>query len=210
MHFFSLLLHADVLLTHLVSSLGLWSYLLLFMVIFLERGCILTPFLPGDSLLFAAGALAANHTVHLLPLMLILTVACYAGTWCNYWVGYHCGEYLYRKNPRWLNPVHRQRAHTFFEHYGLSALVICSFIPVIRTFMPFVAGVARMSRLKYNLLSLCSAILWIIGVLGISYMVGNTKIGQHYFSWMVLAMIMIPSLIPGIHYVWQRWGASDK
>lgn len=195
-HFFQMIFHIDIFLAHIVQVMGVWSYVLLFLIIFFERGCILTPFLPGDSLLFAAGALAANGELEILLLMLLLTAACFLGVLINYWLGYQLGDYIDLKKPRWINQAHLKKAHVFFEQYGLSAIIACCFIPVIRTFTPFVAGMAEMSPRKYTAISFLSSCVWIISVLWISYIFGNMPFVKERFSWFVLAMIVIPSAVP--------------
>lgn len=211
MHFFQLLLHIDVFLATVVNSFGAWSYVILFCVVFFERGCILTPFLPGDSLLFAAGALTATSQLEILPLMLSLTSACFVGVLINYWLGYRFGEYIqHLKNSSWIKKEHLYKAHVFFEKYGVFAIIICCFIPVIRTFTPFVAGIGKMSPCKYILISLLSSCVWIMGILWLSYIFGNTPFVRHYFSWLILGMIIVPTSIPIFSYAWQRCRALIK
>ncbi len=201
----SVLLHIDILLAQIVHSIGMWSYIVLFLIVFFERGCILTPFLPGDSLLFAAGALAANSELRIAPLILLLTVACFSGAVVNYWLGSRLGDYVQKQNPRWLNRDYLNKAHTFFEKYGVFAIVVCCFIPVIRTFTPFVAGMANMSSRAYIAITVFSSCLWIAGVLWASYMFGNVPFVKQHFSWFVLAMIVIPSSIPVVAALWHRY-----
>lgn len=204
-HFFYMMLHLDLFLAQMVHMFGVWSYVILFVVVFFERGCILTPFLPGDSLLFAAGALAASSELDILVLMLILTAACFLGVLINYWLGYRLRDYINLKNPRWINRDHLKKAHVFFEKYGISAIIVCCFIPIIRTFTPFVAGMAEMSPRKYIAISLFSSCIWIISVLWISYAFGNMPFVQEHFSWFVLAMIVIPSAIPLAGVIYNRY-----
>lgn len=208
-HFFSILLHIDVFLAQIVHMIGAWSYVVLFLIILFERGCILTPFLPGDSLLFAAGALAANSELLIMPLMLILTLACFLGVLVNYALGYRLAEYVEQlQNSRWIKHEHLNKAHVFFEKYGVFAIVVCCFIPIVRTFTPFAAGVAKMGARKYILVSLLSSCLWIVGVLWASYVFGNLPFVKAHFSWFVLAMIIIPSTIPIISVLWHRYAGK--
>ncbi|MCD8524239.1 MAG: DedA family protein [Gammaproteobacteria bacterium] len=195
-------MHLDVFLAQMVHSMGVLSYLILFVIIFLERACVLTPFLPGDSLLFAAGALAANSELSLSWLSVFLLFACLSGMLVNYWVGCRCGQYITEHwNSRWINPDHIKRAHVFFEAYGISALMVCCFIPVLRTFTPFVAGIAMMNRYKYVIVSFISSLIWVGGILLVSYAFGNTSFVKEYFSWIILGMIIVPSAIPVLAYV---------
>lgn len=204
-HVLPMILHIDVFLAQLVHVMGFWSYIVLFLIVFFERGCILTPFLPGDSLLFAAGALAANSELQILPLMASLTFACILGALINYWLGHQLGDYIQQKNPRWMNREYLNKTHVFFEKYGTFAIIVCCFIPILRTFTPFVAGVAEMSPRKYIVVSVFSACLWIVGVLWVSYAFGNVPFVKEHFSWFVIAMIVIPSAIPVFGALWHRF-----
>lgn len=198
-HFLNIVLHVDVFLAQMVHVLGAWSYVILFLVVFFEMACILTPFLPGDSLLFAAGALAANSEIHIIPLMIILTIACFVGMMINYWVGHKLGDYIYQRvNSRWLNRQHLDKAHAFFEKHGASAIIVCCFIAILRTFTPFIAGVAKMNTAKYTIVTAIGSCFWVIGLLWISYEFGNMPFVKEHFSWFVLAMIVIPSAVPVI------------
>jgi len=155
--------------------------------------------LPGDSLLFAAGALAANSDLHIFPLMLVLLIACFSGMMLNYWVGHKLGDYIYqRANSRWLHRKHIDKAHMFFQKYGSSAIIVCCFIAILRTFTPFIAGLVKMDRVKYTIVSLIGSCFWVIGLLWISYLFGNMPFVKENFSWFVLAMIVVPSAIPVI------------
>ncbi len=198
-NFIYMMLHIDIFLTQMVHIFGAWSYVILFLVVFFEMACILTPFLPGDSLLFAAGALAANSELHILPLMIVLLIACFTGMMVNYWIGHKLGDPIYKRaNSRWLNRKHLDKAHAFFEKYGASAIIVCCFIAILRTFTPFIAGLVKMNHVKYTIVSLFGSCFWVIGLLWISYAFGNMPFVKEHFSWFVLAMIVIPSLVPVI------------
>lgn len=200
--FIHIIFHVDIFLAHMVQVFGLWAYVILFLIIFLEMGCILTPFLPGDSLLFAAGAIAANSSLNIGVLMATLTVACFVGMIINYFLGRRFGSFVYHKaNSRWLNKGHLDKAHSFFEKFGGRAIIICCFIAILRTFTPFVAGMANMGRRKYTLVTLLGSCLWVIGLLFVSYEFGNVPFVKEHFSLFVLAMIVIPSLLPLIGYL---------
>ena len=202
--FIQIIFHVDIFLTHMVQVFGLWVYVILFFVIFLEMGCILTPFLPGDSLLFAAGAIAANSSLNLGVLMLTLTVACFSGMMINYFLGRKLGDFVYRRaNSKWLNKGHLDKAHSFFKKFGGRAIVICCFIAILRTFTPFVAGMAKMGRRKYSLVTFLGSCLWVVSLLFISYEFGNVPFVKNHFSLFVLAMIVVPSLLPLIGYLKQ-------
>lgn len=205
MHFLNIILHSDIILAHMVYKMGIWSYIFLFVIIFFERACILTPFLPGDSLLFAAGALAANSGLNIYGLLFLLSFASFSGVLINYYLGYQLRQSLYSKKPRWINLTYLNQAHVFFEKYGSWAMIACCFIPIIRTFVPFVAGMAEMNFKKYSLISLFSSCLWIIGLLCLSYRFGNMPFVKQHFSWFILAMIIIPIAIPFFTLFFRRF-----
>lgn len=196
------MLHLDVYLVSLVDVLGVWSYVALFAVIFFERGCILTPFLPGDSLLFATGVIAATGGLNIQLLMLTLCSACFIGTLLNFWLGSRLGPYVYaRANTRWLNKRHLDKAHAFFEQYGGMALIFSCFIPIIRTFTPFVAGMALMNKKTCLVAATIASLVWVAGLLLLSYLFGNIPFIKAHFSWIVIALIIVPSLLPVIAHV---------
>lgn len=196
------MLHLDVYLVSLVGVLGLWSYVVLFFVMFFERGCVFTPFLPGDSLLFATGVIAAAGGLSIELLMMTLCVACFLGTLLNFWLGSWLGTYVCaRANTRWLNKQHLDRAHAFFERYGSMALVLSCFIPIIRTFTPFVAGMALMNSKTCLIATTIASLVWVVGLLLLSYVFGNIPFIKAHFSWLVIGLMVIPSLLPVIAYM---------
>jgi len=191
------ILHLDVYLVSLVGVLGVWSYVALFLIVFLERGCILTPFLPGDSLLFATGVIAAAGGLNIELLLVSLTVACFLATLVNFWLGSQLGHYVYaRANTRWLNKAHIDKAHVFFERYGSMALVLSCFVPIIRTFVPFVAGMALMNKNTCLLATTIASLVWVAGLLLLSYLFGNIPFIKGHFSWIVIGLMIVPVLIP--------------
>jgi membrane-associated protein len=198
------ILHIDVYLVALVQAVGFWSYAILFLIVFFERGCILTPFLPGDSLLFAAGVIAATGALNIGLLILVLAVACFLGTLINCWLGGKLGHYAYRADSRWLNRKHLDKARAFFERFGTSALVLSCFIPIVRTFTPFVAGMAMMNKTKCLLATILASVVWVVGLLCLSYSFGNIPFIKSHFSMFVLALIIVPSLIPVLAYLRRR------
>lgn len=191
------MLHLDVYLVSLVGVLGVWSYVVLFLVVFLERGCILTPFLPGDSLLFATGVIAAAGGLNIELLVLALSAACFLGTVLNVWLGSRFGRYIaVRTNSCWLNKDHLNKARAFFERYGSMALVLSCFIPIIRTFVPFVAGMASMNKKICLLATTIASLIWVAGLLLLSYLFGNIPFIKAHFLWIVIGLIIIPAVIP--------------
>jgi membrane-associated protein len=195
------LLHIDTYLTSLVQEYGKTSYAILFAIIFAETGLVVTPFLPGDSLLFAAGALAATGALSPTVLVLVLIAAAVIGDAVNYSVGRRLAHHFVLDNPepiwlqRFVKREHITKAHEFFEHYGGRAVVIARFVPIVRTFVPFVAGGADMSYRLFAIYNVTGAVLWVGICVGAGYLFGNIPIVKENFELVVLAIIAI-SLIP--------------
>jgi membrane-associated protein len=196
-----LLLHVDTYLLELVATYGVWIYALLFLIVFAETGLVVTPFLPGDSLLFAAGAIAATGAMDVRLLAVLLIVAAIAGDATNYAIGRAAGVRIVsraRVDPqwaRWINPVYVDRAHDFFERHGGKAIVLGRFAPIIRTFVPFVAGVAEMSYPAFALYNVTGGIAWVGICLGAGYVFGNVPIVKNNFSLVALGIVFV-SLLP--------------
>ena len=196
-----LFLHVDRHLLELVADYGAWIYAVLFLIIFAETGLVVTPFLPGDSLLFAAGALAATGALNLWLVAALLLTAAIAGDAVNYAVGRFAGHRvieLARTNPRWgrvINPAYIARAHEFFERRGGRSIVLARFVPIVRTFVPFVAGVAEMSYSAFALYNVTGAIAWVGICLGAGYLFGNVPVVKDNFSLVALGIVVV-SLLP--------------
>jgi len=196
-----LLLHVDTYLLELVATYGVWIYALLFLIVFAETGLVVTPFLPGDSLLFAAGAIAAAGAMDARLLAVLLIVAAIAGDATNYAIGRAAGVRIVsraRVDPqwaRWINPVYVDRAHDFFERHGGKAIVLGRFAPIIRTFVPFVAGVAEMSYPAFALYNVTGGVAWVGICLGAGYVFGNVPIVKNNFSLVALGIVFV-SLLP--------------
>ncbi len=188
-------LHLDRHLSEVISQYGGWTYGLLFFVIFMETGFVVTPFLPGDSLLFAAGTFAALDALNLYVLIILLAVAAVLGDTANYWIGHTIGERAYSGDIRWLRQDYLERTHAFFEKHGGKTIFLARFVPIVRTFAPFVAGVGRMSYgyfLSYNVLG---AAAWVSLMSSAGYFFGNIPVVKHNFSLAIIGVILI-SLIP--------------
>jgi len=169
-----LLVHLDVHLGALIRDYGVWVYAILFAIVFAETGLVVTPFLPGDSLLFVAGALAAlgGIDVHILVLSLIL--AAVLGNSTNYAIGRYLGKRLFRdRSSRWLNPAYLDRTHAFYERHGGKAVVISRFIPIVRTYVPFVAGLGAMGYGRFTLFNVAGAVIWVASLCYAGYFFGN-------------------------------------
>jgi len=188
-------LHLDKHLEVITATWGIWIYALLFAIIFIETGLVAMPFLPGDSLLFVAGAIAAVGTMSLPTLMVILTIAAIAGDAMNYSVGRWVGHKVFSwENSRWFNKDAFNKTHEFYEKHGAITIVVGRFLPFIRTFTPFVAGVAEMTYPKFAFYNVIGGALWVCGLTGIGFLVGNHAWVKANFSLVALALIIIPSL----------------
>jgi len=186
-----LFLHLDDHLSQVISQYGVWTNLILFLIVFAETGLVVTPFLPGDSLLFAAGTFAALGALDLRVLLVILMIAAIAGDTVNYWVGAWVGPRAFSGRVRWLRKDYLDRTHAFYEKHGGKTIIIARFVPIIRTFAPFVAGVGAMNYGKFLLYNVVGAILWVgMFVLG-GYFFGNIPIVRENFTIVILAIIAI-------------------
>jgi len=190
-----LFLHLDKHLEVVAVTWGMWIYVLLFAIIFVETGFVAMPFLPGDSLLFVAGAIAAVGGMSLPLLMILLTSAAILGDAVNYSVGRWAGPKVFSwETSRWFNKDAFNKTHTFYEQHGPITIVVGRFLPFIRTFTPFVAGVADMSYRKFAFYNVIGGILWVCGLTGLGFLIGNLPWVKANFSIVALAMIIIPAL----------------
>ena len=191
-------LHLDTHLDTLIQSYGVWTYLILFLVVFCETGLVATPFLPGDSLLFAVGTFAARGSLDLTAILLLLSIAAILGDTVNYWIGYALGPKVFHgESSRFLNKKHLVRTHEFYERHGGKTIIIARFVPIVRTFAPFVAGIGRMSYGHFIAYNVFGGIGWVaILTLG-GYFFGNIPVVQNNFSIVIMAIIVI-SILPGV------------
>jgi membrane-associated protein len=188
-------LHLDKHLEAVAASYGIWIYAILFAIIFIETGVVAMPFLPGDSLLFVAGAIAAIGGMNLPALMILLTIAAIAGDAANYSIGRWFGPKVWAwENSRWFNKDAFNKTHDFYEKYGPITIVVGRFLPFIRTFTPFVAGVADMTYPKFAFYNIIGGILWVCGLTGLGFLVGNHPWVKANFSLVALALIIVPTL----------------
>ena len=190
-----LFLHLDQHLGQLISQYGTWTHLILFLIVFCETGLVVTPFLPGDSLLFAAGTFAALGALDLWVLVLLLIIAAIAGDTVNYWIGAYVGPRAFRGDIRFLRKEYLDRTHAFYEKHGGKTIIMARFVPIIRTFAPFVAGVGAMSYPRFLAYNVVGAVLWVgLFVLG-GYFFGNISVVRENFTLVILAIIAI-SVLP--------------
>ena len=197
------ILHLNVHLELLVANYGVWVYVILFLIVFCETGLVVTPFLPGDSLLFAAGAIAAGGGLNLFVLMALLIVAAIAGDTVNYWVGDRVGHKLVARYPRLLKRKHLDKTHEFFERYGGKTIIIARFVPIVRTFAPFVAGVGEMTYARFMSFNVVGALLWVLLLVPAGYFFANVSFVKENFSLVILAIIIL-SIVPGVIEFWRE------
>lgn len=196
--FIDLIVHLDRRLLELVGAYGVWVYAILFLIVFSETGLVVTPFLPGDSLLFVAGAVAATGAmdVHLLVVLLIL--AAVLGNSVNYSIGRWIGPRVFRFEDSWLfKRAYLERTHRYFERYGGRTIVITRFVPIVRTYAPFVAGIGAMPYGRFSLFNLAGALLWVAGLTYAGYFFGNMPLVKNNLSLVILA-IVVASISPAI------------
>lgn len=190
-------LHINVHLAELMQDYGPWIYLILFLIVFCETGLVVTPILPGDSLLFAAGALAATGGMNLWILCAVLIVAAILGDTANYWIGKKSGDYLQRKFPRIVKPEYLVRTNAFFERYGGKTIIFARFVPIVRTFAPFVAGAGAMSYGRFMMFNVVGALLWVLLLVPAGYLFANVEFVKKNFSAVILGIIVV-SILPGV------------
>jgi membrane-associated protein len=199
-------LHLDKHLVEIVGQYGAWTYGILTLIIFLETGVVVTPFLPGDSLLFAAGALAATGSLEVVLLWLLLTVAAILGDTANYWIGHAVGPRAFTSRSRFLKREHLERTHAFYEKHGGKTIVLARFIPIVRTFAPFVAGIGRMSYRRFVAYNIGGGILWTTLFIFGGYFFGNLPVVKQNFSLVILAIIALSVAPAVVEFVKARRG----
>lgn len=197
-------LHLDKHLRQITLDYGGWTYGILFLTIFCETGLVVTPFLPGDSLLFAAGALAAVGALDPHYLFLLLTIAGILGNTANYSIGRFVGTKVFTSNSRFFKRQYLEKAHRFYEKHGGKAVIIGRFLPIFRTFVPFVAGISSMTYARYTLYNIIGSVLWVGLFVYAGYFFGNLPFIQKNFSLVILAIIVSSAIPPVVQYLRQR------
>jgi membrane-associated protein len=194
------ILHMDEHLAAIISQYGTWTYALLFMIIFMETGFVVTPFLPGDSLLFAAGSFAALGSLNPWVLFGLLAFAGILGDTVNYWIGNYIGDRAFSGNIRWLKKEYMDRTHEFYEKHGGKTIILARFVPIIRTFAPFVAGVGSMTYGRFISYNVIGGLVWVAIFTFLGYFFGNIPFVQKNFELVIFAIIFISLLPPVIEY----------
>lgn len=207
--FIEYIMHLDSNLLIIISYFGPWAYAIVFTIIFLETALVLTPFLPGDSLLFAAGALAGIGSWDIWILFILLTLAAVLGDSVNYSIGKFIGPKVFKYNGKLLNKEYLKRTHKFFDKYGGKTIILARFIPIIRTFAPFLAGVGKMDYFKFLLYNFIGGILWVGFFLWIGYFFGNIPFVKEHFTYVILGIIVV-SLIPAVVEFYRHWKEKSK
>ncbi|MCF6807740.1 DedA family protein [Thiotrichales bacterium 19S9-12] len=201
-------LHLNVHLVEMVEYFGLWVYAILFTVVFLETGIVLAPFLPGDSLLFAAGSISSFTEINVHLLVMLLISAAFFGDMCNYWIGHYFGAFLVRK--KIVKQKYIDKTHEFFERHGGKTIIIARFVPIIRTFAPFVAGMSDMSYRRFMSFNIVGAVLWVALVTYAGYFFGNMPIIKDNFT-IVIFVIILLSISPAIfEFIRHRYLVKGK
>lgn len=203
-HLFEILLHLDVYLPDFVSQYGTGIYAILFAIIFAETGFVVTPFLPGDSLIFAAATISAQGLLNPWLLFGLLSVAAILGDSVNYAIGHAVGPRVFREDVRFLKREYLERTHAFYEKYGGKTIIIARFVPIIRTFAPFVAGVGAMTYRKFILYNIAGGLLWVGLFTALGYFFGNIPAVQENFTLVIIAIVFISLLPPIIEYLRHR------
>jgi membrane-associated protein len=195
----------------MIVDYGAWIYALMFLIVFCETGLVVTPFLPGDSLLFALGTFAARPDgLSFLVLAVSLIVAAIIGDSVNYWIGSWFGPRLFRgEKIRFLNPKHLERTHEFYERYGGKTIILARFVPIVRTFAPFVAGMGRMTYRRFMVYNVVGGILWVVGFLLLGFHFGNLPAVKRNFTLVIVGIIII-SILPGVFEFIREWRRNRK
>lgn len=195
-------LQIDKNLVWVIQTYGVMSYGILFVVIFMETGLVVTPFLPGDSLIFAAGALAASGSFNIVWLWLLLVTAAFLGDTVNYWIGHFIGPKVFEKDHKLLKKKHLEKAQAFYDKHGGKAIVLARFVPIVRTFAPFVAGVGKMNYGKFISFNIIGGVLWVSGFLLTGYFFGTIPFVAHNFHYVMVVIVLI-SVVPIVLEWWK-------
>lgn len=212
MQLLDVILHVDKALGSIISQYGTWVYVVLFAIIFCETGLVVAPFLPGDSLLFIAGAFCATGAMNVELLMALLIIAAVTGDNLNYWIGRKIGRAVFTKDYRWIDKKALHHTHVFFEKHGGKTITMCRFLPLVRTFAPFVAGVTEMNLIKFQIYNVVGAIVWVVSLVLGGYFFGNIPIIRDHLNTIVLLGVgaaIIPIIIGGLWKLFRKTARSN-
>lgn len=198
------ILHLDDKLKELLRDYGIWTHLILFLVIFCETGLVVTPFLPGDSLLFAAGAFAADRSLRIEWLIPLFIIAAILGDTVNYWIGRWLGERIFTGKIPFLTKANLDKTHSYFERYGGMTIILARFVPIVRTFAPFVAGVGSMNYRRFITYNVVGGVVWVVPIVALGYWVGGWEIVQKNFELVVLGIVGL-SILPMFIEAYLEW-----
>ncbi len=203
------IIHLDRYLEVIIKTFGVWSYLILFLVIFMETGLVVTPFLPGDSLLFAAGALAAIGAFDVVPLVLLLMFAAILGDTTNYWIGHYIGPRVFNEKIRFLKREYLEKTQAFYEKHGGKTILLARFVPIVRTFAPFVAGVGKMRYGYFISYNIFGGIIWVAIFIFAGFFFGNIPLVKDNFSIVIIAIVLI-SVMPAVFEYFKERSKTKK
>jgi membrane-associated protein len=198
------ILHLDSNLAILIQQFGLWTYIILFIIIFCETGLVIAPFFPGDSLIFAAGALSAMGALDPLILFIVLSAAAIIGDTINYWIGHFIGPKVFKQKSRFFKKEHLERAQTFYKKHGGKTIFLARFIPIIRTFAPFVAGIGIMNYRRFIFYNIIGGISWVAFFLLLGFWFGNLPVVKGNFALLIIAIIVISLLPFAVGYLYEK------
>jgi membrane-associated protein len=206
--FIDLFLHLDQHLSQIISDYGTWTYIILFLIIFVETGVVVMPFLPGDSLLFAAGAFAATGVLNVWVLLVLLFVAAFLGDTLNYTIGNYFGPKVFRRDYRFLKREYLLKTQAFYEKHGGKTIIFARFIPIIRTFAPFVAGVGTMKYSKFLSYNVIGGFIWVVGFVAAGFLFGNIPAVKKNFTLVIFAIILLSILPPVIELLKHKFKSN--
>lgn len=211
MELFEIILHLDEYLEGLIGIFGTWTYVILFLIVFAETGLVITPFLPGDSLLFAVGALAGGGFLNIIIIYFSLLAAAILGDTVNYWIGHHLGPKVFSKdNSRFFNKTYLEKTREFYERHGGKTIILARFIPIIRTFAPFVAGVGKMRYLNFLAYNVLGGFIWVTSLTLAGYFFGGLPLIKDNFEYAIFAIILVSLLPVFIEFLKHKIKAAPK
>ncbi len=211
--FLDMILHVDKYLGTVIAQYGTLVYVVLFAIVFCETGLVVLPFLPGDTLLFIGGAFCASGAMNIWALMALLITAAITGNTINYWIGRAIGQKVFTHDYRWLDKVALKKTHAFYENHGGKTIILSRFIPIVRTFAPFVAGVSDMTFTKFQFFNITGAVLWVVGLVAGGYFFGNIPIIRDHLNTIVLVGVgaaVIPLALGGVWKFYRKLAGSTQ